>query len=75
MRPTKTGQRVRYTALFLRNTGQFAGPDAPTCSGPWARGEVQVLAKLAEDRAIVRVLWDNGEEFTALDCNLEVWNG
>jgi len=27
MKPFKTGERVRLTAKFLRNTGQFTGPE------------------------------------------------
>jgi len=75
----KIGDRVRYTAKFCRNTGQYSGPDAPTSSGPWARGSiVQINEPFARydggplDRGMVGIKWDNGNESMVLNCNIEV---
>ncbi len=66
----KTGDYVRYTAQFLRNTGQYTGPDAPCHHGPWACGVVKHW--VPELSHHVRVLWDDGAETTVHAANLEV---
>ena len=66
----KTGDHVRYNAQFLRNTGQYTGPDAPCHHGPWAYGVV--LRWVPELSHHVRVLWDDGTETTVHAANLEV---
>jgi hypothetical protein len=58
------GTRVQFSAQHCRNTGQFTGNDAPTHSGPFARGEVIAWHKLG--RPYVMVKWDDGTE---LGCN------
>jgi hypothetical protein len=68
----KVGDRVRRESKFLRNTGQFTGPDAPTCSGPWARGVIESMTALNGDRQVCDVRWDDGVLMGALDINLEV---
>ena len=46
----KHGQRVMYAAGWLRNTGQFTGPEPPTCMGPFARGEITEITQITADR-------------------------
>lgn len=57
MRKTiEVGDRVKYSALFCRNTGQYTG------STPFARGEVTDLVKLGTtDEAMVMAVvnWTN----------------
>lgn len=75
----KLGDRIRFTAQFCRSTGQYAGPEAPTSVGPWARGEVvQIDTPFSRyeggprDRGMLGILWDDGRESMVLNCNLEV---
>lgn len=61
------GERVQFHAPFLRSTGQYTGPAAPTSVGPFARG---VLVDLPGDwLALVR--WDDGTEGRCHRGNLE----
>ena len=56
------GDTVRFHTLFLRSTGQFAGPEAPTSSGPWARGEVtEITSWPGSSLTLVTVRWADGE--------------
>lgn len=67
-----TGTRVRFSANFLRSTGQYAGPDAPTHVGPFARGTVTAVEPFPGQRyVLVRVRWDDGHDAPAALCNLE----
>jgi hypothetical protein len=66
-----TGVRVKFSAPFLRSTGQYAGPDAPTSEGPWARGTVSEVRRYATCPPIVAVEWDNGRITRVLAPNLE----
>ena len=66
----KIGDLVRYEAQFLRNTGQYTGPDAPAHVGPWAFGTVSSFPPTLPHH--VRVMWDNGVETTVHRQNLEV---
>lgn len=60
-KPVKVGDRVRFTAPFLRSSGQYTGPEAPACYGPFARGVVTVVGDFC-----VQVEWDDG---TLSGCN------
>lgn len=62
--------RVRFSANFLKFTGQHTGPDAPTNHGPWARGKVTAVR---EDigKGVCTVQWDNGVESKVMRFNLE----
>jgi hypothetical protein len=66
----QTGDRVQYDSDWLRNTGQFTGPDAPCSLGPFAKGTVMGEYALNDERRVVDVLWDDGQRFRALDRNL-----
>lgn len=63
------GTRVAFARDFLHNTGQFAGPNAPTSVGPWARGTVKAIQGFGA-RHLVYVHWDDGRAGNVLDCNL-----
>lgn len=53
------GTRVAFSRNFLRSTGQYTGPDAPTHVGPWARGEVKALQPCGPV-VLAYVHWDDG---------------
>lgn len=42
------GDKVQFSADFLKSRGQFTGPDAPTDIGPFARGTVIELSRYLE---------------------------
>jgi hypothetical protein len=65
------GDRCRFSSDFLRNTGQVAGPDAPTSQGPWARGTVLNVKHLNGVSDIVQIIWDDSSITRALASNLE----
>lgn len=67
-----TGDRVRFRADFLRNTGQYVGPEAPTHVGPFARGEVveHGAAQGLPEHVVVR--FDDGWSQLIHAGNLEV---
>jgi len=66
------GTRVRFASGWLRNTGQFTGPDAPTCIGPWARGNVEeVRSEVTPGNRVIEVRWDDGCVSRVLSSNLE----
>ena len=64
-------QRVQFSTSFLRNTGQYAGNDAPTSKGPFARGTVTKLEPVGAKNALVSVTWDNGVRSNVLMSNLK----
>lgn len=66
------GTRVRYSRDWLRNTGQFTGPEAPTSWGPFARGTVWRIIGPVGNHVAVRVQWENGEHTSVLSANLEL---
>lgn len=69
----KRNDTVRFTAQFLRSTGQYAGDEAPTSTGPWAKGTVVALSpKQLPGPVVARVLWADGREGASLVSNLEV---
>ena len=72
MKTAAPGQRVRFTAPFLRSTGQYTGPDEPTSIGPFARGMVTDgdLGGLSPAR-FAMVKWDDGRENLVNVSNLE----
>ena len=70
MKELKIGDRVRMSTKWCRNTGQFAGPPAPTRIGPHARG-CMTGWQMMGDRKLGIVTWDDGEESKVLVCNLE----
>lgn len=57
------GTRVRYSAEFLRNTGQFSG------EVPHLRGEVTMLEPLGQC-TLATVSWNNGRSSGVLVANL-----
>jgi hypothetical protein len=44
--PLQIGDTVRYTRAFLQSMAMVSGPDAPTSSGPFARGTVTAIAPI-----------------------------
>lgn len=48
----KVGDRVAYSAAFLRSTGQYAG------DAPHAKGEVKALVPLG-DTVLAEIEWDH----------------
>jgi hypothetical protein len=66
------GDKVAYARGFLRSTGQYTGPEAPTHYGPFARGVVTGLQELkgCNGHALVGVLWADGANTRVLACNL-----
>lgn len=65
----KPGCRVMLRREFLRNTGQFTGPDAPTWRGPFARGQLACF----DDKYLpgtAKVLWDDGKVTRVKSANL-----
>jgi hypothetical protein len=69
MTKANVGDRVRFTVGFLRSTGQYSGPEAPTSFGPFARGRVIADVEKMPDFRLVK--WDNGRETPVLAANLE----
>lgn len=66
----KVGDTVRYEAQFLRNTGQYTGPDAPCHHGPWAFGTVHHFVDELPNHVVI--LWDDNAITTVHKANLEV---
>jgi hypothetical protein len=64
--PIVVGDRVRFTASFIRSTAQYTGPEAPTFYGPFARGVVTVVGDFH-----VQVEWDDGTLSGCHPGNLE----
>lgn len=72
------GDRVAFARAFLRSTGQFTGPEAPTSYGPFARGEVERVHRgwrgpFDPDSRVspwVDVRWDDGRRGTVHVGNL-----
>jgi hypothetical protein len=65
------GDRVAFSRDFLRNTGQFTGPDKPAHFGPFARGEVVSCQELPRvGSTLVTVCWDDGTLSNVLAGNL-----
>jgi hypothetical protein len=62
----RTGDRVRFSTPFIRSTGQYCGPDAPTSVGPFAAGKLLEVGK----SALVQVLWDDERTLTVHIENL-----
>ena len=67
----RIGDRVRFTAAFLRSTGQYTGPDAPASHGPFARGEIVDNEMWHPGVLFAVVRWDDGTETTVNFHNLE----
>lgn len=63
--PFAEGDKARYTALFLRSTGQILDSDG---THGWA--EVVKVSKFGE-RATVTLRWPGGLECKVLDTNLQ----
>jgi hypothetical protein len=55
----EVGDRVRFTAKFLRSTGQYTGEPAPTSYGPFARGEVLNIIPLSGTTLLAEIKWDD----------------
>jgi hypothetical protein len=62
--------RVVFSREFLRNTGQFTGPDKPCHHGPFASGVVTAVEPFAVTTHLVAIKWDDGHESRALNLNL-----
>jgi hypothetical protein len=60
----KPGDKVRYKAIWLRNTGQATGPAGRL------RGVVQSIGKLGKDQ-LVKVKWDDGTVMDVRGGNLQ----
>ena len=65
------GDRVRLATKFLRDTGQFTGPEAPASWGPFARGQVTRVDRLNERLDVIEVMWDDGQLRRCVSCTLE----
>lgn len=65
------GDKVQFSAGFLKATGQLTGPDAPTDIGPFARGTVIDLTPIS-NRYVAHVQWANNRVSKVLELNLEV---
>ena len=57
------GDKVAFSAAFLRSTGQFTG------KVPKMRGTITAMTPMS-GRALCAIAWDNGQETRALDSNL-----
>ena len=69
MRPIAVGDRVRYSAKWLRNTGQYTGP---VCS---AKGTVTALEPFGvEGRQLATIAWERKAPLPprVLDVNLSI---
>lgn len=66
MKPLEAGDRVRYSAAWLRYVGAVAGPI------PHARGTVEAIGDLFGKGRLVTVVWDHPDiPPRVLSCNLE----
>lgn len=65
------GSRVRMTAEWLRSVGYYTGPEAPTNTGPFARGVLESTEPCG-GMTLARVKWDNGHLSPCNVLNLEV---
>lgn len=71
--PLQSGDTVRFTKAFLQSLAMVSGPDAPTSSGPFARGTVTAIAPLTPRSSFVLAteLWADGETTQVNVVNLE----
>lgn len=61
----KIGDRVKYSRVWLRNTGNICGEI------PFKRGRVVSVKPMTEDRSLVMVKWDGDpDHHRVLNCNL-----
>lgn len=70
MKITK-GDRVRFDVVFLRNTGQYTGPEAPTNYGPFARGRVEAVDEITPTFTLATVRWEDDVTTQVRIDNLE----
>ncbi len=65
----QVGDKVAYSAKWLRSVGIFTGPL------PFARGEVVALEKLSTETTLAQVKWDRAGVPEKVNIrNLVVWN-
>jgi hypothetical protein len=71
------GDTVRFTRTFLQSMAMVSGPDAPTSSGPFARGTVTAIAPIIPNSSMVlaTVSWADGITTQVNVANLEIQPG
>ena len=75
--PLQIGDTVRFTRTFLQSMAMVSGPDAPTSSGPFARGTVTAIRPIIPNSPMVvaTVSWANGVTSQVNVANLEIQLG
>ncbi|MCP9857929.1 MULTISPECIES: hypothetical protein [unclassified Cyanobium] len=71
------GDTVRFTRAFLQSLAMVSGPEAPTSSGPFARGTVTAIAPIIPNSPMVlaTVSWADGVTTQVNVTNLEIQPG
>ena len=64
MKNPTVGMRVAYSAAFVRNAG---GMDKDVAD---MRGNITAVKGKFGQHVLVRIRWEDGQESSALDCNL-----
>ena len=71
------GDTVRFSRAFLQSMAMLSGPDAPTSSGPFARGTVTAIAPIIPNSPLMvaTVSWADGVTTQVNVTNLELQPG
>ena len=75
--PLQIGDTVRFSRAFLQSMAMVSGPDAPTSSGPFARGTVTAIGPIIPNSPMVvaTVSWADGVTTQVNVTNLELQPG
>ncbi|MCP9858122.1 MULTISPECIES: hypothetical protein [unclassified Cyanobium] len=75
--PLQIGDTVRFTRAFLQSMAMVSGPEAPTSSGPFARGTVSAIGPITPSSPVVvaTVSWADGVTTQVNLTNLEIQPG
>ena len=75
--PLQIGDTVRFTRAFLQSMAMVSGPEAPTSSGPFARGTVTAIGPIIPSSPVVvaTVSWADGVTTQVNVTNLEIQPG
>ena len=75
--PLQIGDTVRFSRAFLQSMATVSGPEAPTSSGPFARGTVTAIAPIIPNSPLLlaTVSWADGVTTQVNVTNLEIQPG
>lgn len=75
--PLQIGDTVRFSRAFLQSLAMVSGPEAPTSSGPFARGTVTAIGPILPNSPmeLATVSWADGVTTQVNVTNLEIQPG